>query len=102
MFSRSSERMSKASRPFEVAHCLLTSEGEEVDEGGGVEKQRLMERCANRTEEEGREIERRHMRESCETLVLIQTGVMSSVEDESKVVFPEFQIELQSPPNHVS
>ncbi len=30
MSSRSPERMSTANRPFEVAHCLLTSEGEEV------------------------------------------------------------------------
>lgn len=49
MFSRSPERMSKANRPFEVAHCLLTLEGEEVVERGGgreggVEKQGLMER----------------------------------------------------------
>lgn len=32
--------MSKANRPFEVAHCLLTLEGEEVVEQGGGERGR--------------------------------------------------------------
>lgn len=41
MFSPTPERMSKANQPFEVAHCLLTSEGEEVEE---EEEQGLMER----------------------------------------------------------